>query len=170
MVETPIHKTVRCSCGSVELEVSGASITSAVCYCDDCQEGSRRIEDLPNAGPVRDSDGGTAYVLYRKDRVRFSRGTPLLQGLKIREKSPTNRVVATCCNSAMLLNFDDAKWWVDVYRTRFQADIPPLRMRVCTKFKSDDRDVPRDVPSYSTFPLKFVGKLLAAKIAMLLHR
>jgi hypothetical protein len=29
-----------CACGSVELEASGAPITSVVCYCDDCQEGS----------------------------------------------------------------------------------------------------------------------------------
>jgi hypothetical protein len=36
--------TASCSCGSVELEAIGAPITSVVCYCDDCQEGSRQIE------------------------------------------------------------------------------------------------------------------------------
>jgi len=61
--------TASCSCGSVELEAVGAPIASVVCYCDDCQEGSRQIEALPNARPVQDPDGGTAYVLYRKDRV-----------------------------------------------------------------------------------------------------
>jgi hypothetical protein len=49
---------VRCSCGSVELECIGAPITSVVCYCDDCQEGSRQIEALPNARPAQDPDGG----------------------------------------------------------------------------------------------------------------
>jgi hypothetical protein len=159
-----------CSCGSVELEVIGPPIASVVCYCDDCQEGSRQIEALPHARPVQDPDGGTAYIVYRKDRVRCSRGALLLKGHKIREKSATNRVVATCCNSAMLLNFDDGKHWVDVYRARFQGDIPPLQMRVCTKFKPENGDVPNDVPGYSSYPLRFLARLLAARIAMLLHR
>jgi hypothetical protein len=132
--------TASCSCGSVELEAIGAPITSVVCYCDDCQEGSRQIEALPNARPVQDPDGGTAYILYRKDRVKCSRGALLLKSHKIREKSATNRVVATCCNSAMFLNFDDRKHWVDVYRARFKGDIPPLQMRICTKFTSENGD------------------------------
>src|ERR1700730_12987205 len=162
--------TASCSCGSVELEAVGAPIASVVCYCDDCQEGSRQIEALPNARPVQDPDGGTAYVLYRKDRVKCARGALLLKSHKIREKSATNRVVATCCNSPMLLNFDDGKHWVDVYWARFQGDVPPLQMRICTKFKPENGDVRSDVPSYSSYPLKFLAKLLAARIAMLLHR
>ena len=162
--------TAACSCGSVELETIGAPISSLVCYCDDCQEGSRQIEALPNARPVQDPDGGTAYVLYRKDRVKCSKGAQLLKSHKIREESATNRVVATCCNSAMFLNFDDARHWVSINRARLRGDIPPLQMRICTKFKPEHGDVPSDVPSYSTFPLKFLAKLLAARIAMLLHR
>ena len=134
MSEAPkTHLTARCSCGSLELEAIGAPITSVACYCDDCQEGSRQIEALPDARPVRDSDGGTAYVLYRKDRVECSRGVQFLQSYKIREKSATNRVVVTCCNSAMFMNFDDNKHWVPVYRARFQGEVPPLEMRICTR-------------------------------------
>lgn len=162
--------TASCSCGSVELEASGAPISSVVCYCDDCQAGSRQIEALPNARPVQDPDGGTAYIHYRNDRVKCSRGAQLLKSYKIREKSATNRVVATCCNSAMVMKFDDARHWVSMYRARFQGDILPLQMRICTKFKPENGDVPGDVPNYSTFPLKFLAKLLAARIAMLLHR
>jgi hypothetical protein len=163
------HTTARCACGSVELEAIGAPIMSTVCYCDDCQEGARRIEALPNARPVRDPDGGTAYVLYRKDRVECSRGAWLLQGYKIGEKSATNRVVATCCNSAMFLNFEKGHW-LSVYRARFEGDVPPLQMRVQTKFKPENGDVPSDVPSYPGYPLKFMAKLAAARIAMLLRR
>ncbi len=162
--------TVLCSCGSVEIEVIGAPITSVVCYCDDCQQGSRQIEALPRAGSVQDPDGGTAYVVYRKDRIKCSRGAELLMSHKIREKSATNRVIATCCNSAMLINFDDGKHWVDVYRSRMQGNIPPLQMRICTKFKPENSDVPSDVPSYPGYPFKFLAKLLAAWIPMLLHR
>ena len=70
----------------------------------------------------------------------------------------------------MFLNFDDRKHWVSIYRARFQGDVPPLQMRICTKFKPENGDVPRDVPGYASFPLKFLAKLLAARIAMLLHR
>jgi hypothetical protein len=165
-----IVKAASCSCGSVELEAIGSPITSVVCYCDDCQEGSRQIEALPNARPVRDPDGGTAYSVYGKDRVKCSRGALLLKSNKIREKSATNRVIATCCNSAMLLNFDDAKHWVDVHSSRLTGDIPPLQMRICTKFKPENTDLPSDVPLYANYPLKFLAKLVAAKIAMLLHQ
>ena len=170
-VTTPKNTLIAsCSCGSVQLEAIGAPVASAVCYCDDCQEGARQIEALPGARPVQDPDGGTAYLVFRKDRVECSKGASLLKRHKIREKSATNRVVATCCNSAMLLDFDDGKHWVSAYRSRFKGDVPPLQMRFCTKFKHEDVVVPSDVPSYSTYPLKFLMKLLGARIAMLLRR
>ncbi len=159
-----------CLCGRVELEATGMSILSVVCYCNDCQTGARQIEALSKAGPVQDKDGGTAYLVYRKDRVRCIKGSELLKRLKIRENSATNRVIATCCNSAMILNFDDSKHWVDVYRSRCQGDNPPVQMRICTKFKSDGHLIPGDVPSYRGYPLKFVVKLIFARIAMLFHR
>ena len=164
------NMTAACSCGTVELEVIGVPITSVVCYCDDCQEGSRQLQALPNARPVQDPDGGTAYILYRKDRVKCSKGALHLKSHKIREDSATNRVIATCCNSAMILNFDDGKHWVDVYRSRFKGDLPPLQMRICTKFKPANSAVPSDVPGYSTYPFKFLARLLASRIAMLFHR
>ena len=164
------HTTARCSCGGVELEAIGTPITSVVCYCDDCQEGSFQIESLPNARPVLDHDGGTPYVLYRKDHVTCSRGAELLMNHKIRDKSASSRVVATCCNSAMYLKFDDGRHWVSMYRAGFQGAVPPLQMRICTKFKPASGDAPSDVPSYSGYPIKFMAKLVAAWIPMLLHR
>lgn len=164
------HITASCSCGSVELKAIGAPIISVVCYCDDCQEGSRQIEALPSARPVLDPDGGTAYVLYRKDRVQCSKGEHLLQSNKIKVKTATNRIVATCCNSAMFMKFDDGRHWVPVYRARFQGDAPPLQMRICTKFKPKSSSVTSDLPSYTGYPFKFLAKLLAAWIPMLLRR
>lgn len=167
----PETTTIRCACGSVELEARGAPIVSAVCYCQDCQDGGRRIEALPHAPPVVDPDGGTAYALYRKDRVRNLKGAALLQGDKLKETSVTNRMVATCCNSAMLVNFDNtAMHWVSLYRARFPADAPPLQMRIQTKFKSPGSAMPNDVPAYATFPLSLVAKMIAARIAMLFRR
>jgi hypothetical protein len=51
--------TATCSCGGVELKAFGRPIVSNVCYCEDCQKGADQIEALPNAGAVRDPDGGT---------------------------------------------------------------------------------------------------------------
>jgi hypothetical protein len=108
--------------------------------------------------------------LYREDRVECSRGEAFLRDHKIREDSATNRVVAACCNSAMFLNFDDGKHWVSVYRAWFQGVALPLQMRICTQVKPQSGDVTNDVRGYSGFPLKFVVKLVTAKIAMLLLR
>jgi len=53
---------VWCSCGIVEFEASGAPIVAVACYGDDCQEGSRQIEALPDAPLVRNGDGATEYL------------------------------------------------------------------------------------------------------------
>ncbi len=119
------HMTASCLCGNVELEATGTPILSNVCYCDDCQEGSHRIEALPNASPVRDPDGGTAYVLYRKDRVEYPKGSRLLRGLKLRDESSTRRVVAACCDSPMFLEFEKGHW-LTIYRVAFP--VPPLAL------------------------------------------
>jgi hypothetical protein len=162
--------TASCRCGNVEIKLFGTPITSVVCYCDDCQNGSRQIENLPNAEPILDSNGGATYALYRKDRIQCSKGAEFLRGYKIKDASATSRFVATCCNSFMNMSFDDARHWVPVHRARIQPDAPPLRMRICTKFKSGSGDLPGDVPSYPGYPLKFMGKLIAAWIPMLLRR
>jgi hypothetical protein len=164
------HRTASCSCGSVELAAFGAPIVSSVCYCADCQKGARQIESLPHAGPVCDPDGGTEYLLYRKDRIECAKGEALLKRYKIKESSATNRVVATCCHSAMFVNFDKGPFWVAAYRARFQGDLPPLQMRISTKFRPDDVVLPNDVPSYRGYPLRLMAKLLVSGAAMLLRR
>jgi hypothetical protein len=161
--------TVNCVCGQVVVEAIGAPIASVVCYCDDCQEGARQIRSLPNAVSIEEPAGGTAYLAYRKDRVTTLKGASLLRRHKITENSATNRVIATCCNSAMLLSFDDGKHWVDLYRSRCEGDVLPVQMRICTKFKPDGRTIPTDVPQHSRYPLSLLVKLVLAKAAMLLH-
>lgn len=128
---------------------------------------------MANSSRVRslqDADGGTAYVLYRSDRVRYIKGAERLQSYKIKEKSATNRLVASCCNAAMVTRFDDSRHWTPVYRARFQGDAPPLQWRICTKFKAEGVEVPNDVPSSRMYPFWFIVRLTAANIAMLLRR
>ncbi len=156
-----------CVCGKVALETRGAPIGAAVCYCDDCQAGGRQIEALPGAPPVLDPDAGTSLVVYRRDRLSCVRGRELLQAVKLKPKSPTSRYVASCCNSAMYLGFDDAKHWVDVFRGRIEGEAPRIEVRMCTRFLPAGTEVPKDAPSSPRFPLGFVAKVLAARVAML---
>jgi len=163
-------RTVTCACGRVELVTQGAAILCAACYCDDCQEAARRIEALPGAKAVKGPDGGTECLVYRKDRVRYTRGAELLQCQKLRERSPTNRWVAGCCNSAMSMNFDDSKHWVNVYRARLTGEKPPLEMRICTRFKPEGAILPTDAPQYPGYPFQFIARLIGAKFSMMLGR
>ena len=162
--------TATCACGGVELEAFGRPIASAVCYCDDCRKGADQIESLPDAGAVRDPDGGTAYILYRKDRIECSKGAALLRRYKIEETSATNRVVAACCNSAMMMNFDKGPHWVSAYRARFHGERPPLQFRMCTKFKPDGIVLSDDVPRHRGYPPGLIVRLLASRVAMMLGR
>jgi hypothetical protein len=168
--KTDVVRTAACSCGNVVIEAFGTPMTSVVCYCDSCQKGSSQIDALTGAVPILGSDGGTAYILYRKDRIRYSRGAELLKDYKIDENSTTNRVVASCCNSAMVMRFDDAKHWIPIYRARFQGDVPPLQWRICTKFRPDNAEIPTDIPSSAMYPGGFMWKLLASKVSMLFSK
>ena len=162
--------TSRCRCGEVELVATGCPIVSTVCYCVDCQTGSRQIEDLPGAGPVREADGGVAYILYRRDRLRCSRGAALLKAYKLKPSSVTNRMVATCCNSAMIVTFDKGPFWVSAYRGRFQGDLPRLDMRICAKSRAGGLAVPTDAPSFPGYPAALMARLLMSGLAMLVRR
>lgn len=170
MGETKNVLVARCRCGNVAIEASGAPIGTVVCYCDDCQDAARRLSVLPNVGPMAEADGGTPYVLFRKDRIRYALGAAFLERHKLVEGSATNRAVASCCNFPMILEFDDSRHWVTFYRGSFRANAPPLQWRVATKFKRPEAQLPKDVPAYRRFPPGLAYRLLSARIAMLLGR
>ena len=157
----------RCACGVVEIEALGRAIFGVVCYCDDCQTAAGRIEAMPDAPPVRARDGGTPLIVYRKDRIRCLRGRDRLHKIKLRDSSPTNRWIASCCNSAMLLNFDDAKHWADVYRARFVGNPPPVEMRVCARFATGKLDNVEGLPVATGYPARFVARLILARLTMM---
>ncbi|TXD42650.1 hypothetical protein FRC96_02995 [Lujinxingia vulgaris] len=169
MMESDVNQ-VSCTCGSVTLKLTGKAIACLSCYCDDCQAGARQIETLPGAGKVTRDGGGTEYVMYRNDRMEVGQGAPHLTDYKLRDDSATSRMVASCCNSPMYLNFSDSRHWVSLYRARFEDDAPPLDVRMCTKFASEEVVIPDDVPSVSSYSLKFMGKLLMSRVAMAFGR
>ena len=87
---------------------------------------------------------------------------------KLRGASPTSRVVASCCHSAMYLGFDDGKHWVDVYQSRVQGAVLPLQMRICMRFAPRPEAVPSDVPRHAGYPFGLIARLMAARVPMML--
>ena len=159
--------SISCKCGTVQGVATGAAIIAVACYCDDCQKGSRQIEALPNAPRVLTPDGGSEYVLWRKDRIRWPKGAKQLQDFRLKLDSPTKRVVAGCCNSAMYLDFQKGHW-LSVYRARCAGAVPPTEMHIQTRFRSE-RAAAGDVPAYRSFAPRFIGRLLLARLSMLLR-
>lgn len=121
-----------CVCERVAFEAVGKPIVSAACYCASCQNAGRQLLALPAAPQLLDADGGTSAILFRKDRVRCLRGQELLAAHRLEPSSKTRRVVATCCNSAMFLDFTKGHW-LTLYKKRIRADDrPPVEMRAHT--------------------------------------
>jgi hypothetical protein len=154
-----------CCCGKVELEIIGAPILRGICYCASCQEAGLRHQVRADADSALAEDGGTDYVLYRKDRVRCVQGADLLEERRLKPASPTRRMYARCCNTAMFLDFTKGHW-LTVYRGRLPEDIPPATMRMMTSERPEGVILPDDMTNYPRHSGKFVLKLLAAWIAM----
>jgi len=95
------------------------------------------------------------------------RGEQLLQEYRLDGEPDTKRVVASCCNSAMFLDFEKGHW-LSLYRDRFDGQAPPIQMRVQTKYRPEGATLPKDLPSSPGFSLGFILRLLGARIAMLI--
>jgi hypothetical protein len=154
-----------CRCGNVELEIVGAPILRGICYCASCQEAGRRYQAASGIDPVMSHDGGTDYVLYRKDRVRCVRGGDLLEERRLKPDSPTRRMYARCCGTAMFLDFTKGHW-LTVYRGRLPDDIAPATMRMMTAERPEGVILPDDMANYPGHSGKFMLKLLGAWTAM----
>ena len=124
------------------------------------------MEALPGAPQVVDEHGATRFVLYRKDRVRFTRGGDLLREFRLKPDSPTRRVVATCCNTPAFLEFKGGHW-LSVYGLLWpEGTMPPVQMRTMTSDLPDPSVLPGDVPNLRKQSGSFFAKLLGAWIAM----
>ena len=157
-----------CFCGSVLLETCGSPIIVVSCHCSDCREAARQIERLPGAPHVLDTSGGTAFLLFRKERMSPAKGVELLRRVKLKPSSATTRYVTSCCNSMMYLGFDDSKHWVSMNRDHFLDDVPAVRMRICTGSMPGETE-PTDVPCYRGYPMRFIGRLMLAGLPSLLE-
>lgn len=156
----------RCQCGKVVCEARGRPILSAVCYCNDCQEGGRRIEAPPGAAPALEPDGGSAYLTWRDDRFSCIAGEELLVAHRLSAGAPTRRMVASCCNSVLFLKFEPGHW-VSSWRNRFEGEPPPIEMRTMLKRRRSDLPLPDDARTYQGHPPVLFLRLIGSRLAML---
>ena len=113
-----------CRCGTCRLSLEGAPIQAVTCHCESCRSAAERMEALPGAPRERTEDGGTPFVLVRKDCIAPTAGQDHLAGFRLNPDSPTRRAVATCCNSPMFLDFQRGHW-LSVNAARWPGPLPP---------------------------------------------
>lgn len=158
--------TLSCACGEIHIEVARAPILSVECHCDSCRATGKRFEALraKAAPPVREANGGTRFVMYRKDRVRFVTGEGGIREFRLTPTSPTRRVVAACCNTPLFLEFEKGHW-LSLYAGLWPAPSRPKpEMRTMTS--DAPGPLPDDLPNARHQSLGFMAKLLGAWIAM----
>ncbi len=155
-----------CKCERVQLEVRGNPIVSAECLCADCQNAGSRLQRLPGAPTLLNEAGATRFVLYRKDRVRCTKGSEQLREHRLSPESTTRRVVASCCNTPMFLEFSQGHW-LSIYGGLWPHTLlPALEIRTMTRDRPAGAQLPDDVPNPKTHTLSFFAKLFGAWAAM----
>lgn len=158
----------RCRCGEVEMEVEGGPVMSTECLCTSCRTAAELFESLPGAPYIREpTTGATRMEMYRKDRVRCRKGAGNLREHRLNGKTKTRRVVATCCNTPLFLEFTDGHW-IDLYGLLWPRDaLPPLEMRTMVgDMDAPASTLPDDVPNHKTHSAGFFLRLIWAWAAM----
>ena len=165
----PIH-VAHCRCGAVEIGAWAEPIVVTACYCDDCQAAAQQIAGSAPSAPAASADGGTEFMLFRRDRIACTRGAERLTTMKLTAASKTRRMIAGCCTTPMYVGFDDKKPWVSAFRASFGADAPPVEMRICTRFGRSDDKANDGLPSHPGYPPAMIVRILAAWPPMLFSR
>ena len=159
-------RTATCQCGTVALAMAGKPIAAVTCYCHSCQAAGQTFDVPPGAPRTLEADGGTTYLLVRKDRIEWLSGTDQLDEHRLRPDSPTRRFVARCCNSPIALEFTKGHW-LSVYSARIPAENrPATEMRTMIKERPDGVELPDDIPNHAAPSGKLLWRLLKAWAAM----
>lgn len=160
--------SARCRCGQVAMQIAGDPIITATCYCDSCRKAALILGARAGAPTIAHPDGGTDFVLYRKDRASPSSGVARLREFRLGPDAHSRRIVAACCASPMFMEFN-AGHWLSVYRDRLAPeDRPPIETRTMLKDLDPAAAATLDgsVPSSPTQSPTFMWRLLKAWVAM----
>ena len=157
---------LQCVCGQVRLTVDRRPMLSVECCCTSCRIAGGVLQKLPGAPRIVGRNGATQLVLYRKDRIHFTKGTALLKEYRLTPKSPTRRIVANCCNTPICLDFTKGHWlsfYSCLWPTR---TLPPVQMRTMTRDVLDGTTLSDNVPNHKRYAFSFFARLMGAWIAM----
>jgi hypothetical protein len=159
------HTELSCSCGRVQIELKGEPIIAAECHCTSCRKGAVRIAALPGSPRVTAANGGTPYVLFRKDRVHFRSGAELIRWFRLLPTSPTRRAVTGCCNTPIFVEFKNGHW-LSFYASLWPEDSRPIpQLRTQTGDAPDGTDL-SGIPHGGGPTWRFYGRLLSAWLSM----
>lgn len=124
------------------------------------------MQQLDGAPPVLTKYDSTPFVMYRKDRVSFLAGADGLKEFRLSSEATTRRVIASCCNTPVYLEFKGGHW-LSLYGGLWpDGTLPPLEMRTMVSDLPEGAVLPNDVPNAKKQSLGFFAKLLAAWVAM----
>lgn len=156
---------IACGCGSVLLEACGPAMLSAICHCTSCRTAGFAFDSVSRQRPVVDPFGGTAVILWRKDRVRCAVGSELLQSQRLIPTSPTRRMVPSCCSTPLFA--DSTKgFWLTVFANTVHETVKPT-MRIMTRDTPADTILPREaIPHFQGYPGRFMTKLILNRALM----
>lgn len=90
---------IRCSCGSMQIELAGATArsgTHAMCFCVDCQAFARAL----GKPEILDAQGGTCLYQSQPHRVVIKQGADQLAVLQLKKKG-LYRWYAKCCDTPL---------------------------------------------------------------------
>lgn len=167
--KNPAHMA-HCRCGGVEVCAWSEPIAVNACYCDDCQAAARRLAATANSTPMACADGGTEFMLFRRDRIACTRGADQLQTMRLTDISKTRRMITRCCATPMYLAFDDKRPWVSAFRASFGTNAPPVEMRICTRFRQSEAKAEDGLPTHPGYPPTMIVRILAVWPRMLFSR
>lgn len=147
------------------MRVEQSPIVAAECHCRSCRTAAVQMRQLGCLSTL-EANGGTQYVLYRKDRVVFEQGAEQLRAHRLGPQAHTRRVVAACCKTPMFLEFDEGHW-LSIYARRWdEARRPSMELRTMTSDVPPGTELSADVPNYATHSFSFYRKLMGAWIRM----
>jgi hypothetical protein len=139
---------------------------SVECCCTSCRTAGSVLAKLPGAPRIVGQNGATHLVLYRKDRVHFTKGAELLREYRLTPGSPMRRIVAICCNTPIALDFTKGHW-LSLFSCVWSTDtLPPIQIRTMAGDAPEGTILSDDVPNHKRYAFSFFATLLGAWVAM----
>jgi len=125
-----------------------------------------RMQSLPGAPQIMTDYGATPLVLYRKDRVQIAEGAAEIAGFRLQAESRTRRIVTTCCNTPVFLDFEPGHW-LSLYSSLWPSQTrPAVQMRTMTEDLEDRDQLSTDIPNPRKHSGSFFFRLLRAWASM----